>query len=57
MHPYVKIIETEFHKHHNLEQSIPMAAYLKNKFELLGIKTPKRKEIQKQLFVIYGYPN
>jgi len=56
MHPYVKIVETEFHKHHNLERSIPMAAYLKNKFELLGIKNPERKEIQKKIISEHGIP-
>ena len=33
-----------------------MAAYLKNKFKLLGIKTPERKSIQKQIIDKHGYP-
>jgi len=56
MHPFVQIVEKEFHKHHNLERSIPMAAYLKNHFELLGIKNPERKEIQKKVFAEQGIP-
>ena len=32
-----------------------MAAYLKNKFKLLGIKTPERKLIQKQIIDKHGY--
>ena len=28
--------------------AIPMKAYLKNKFDLLGIKSPKRREIYKE---------
>lgn len=42
--------------HNNLEQSTGMAAYLKNKFKLLGIKTPERKLIQKQIIGKHGYP-
>lgn len=57
MHPYVKIVETEFHKHHNLEQSVPMAKYMKNRFEYLGIKNPERKEIQKRVIAEHGIPS
>jgi len=32
-----------------------MAAYLKKKFKLLGIKTPERKLIQKQIIDKHGY--
>ena len=56
MHSFVIIAEREFHKHNNLEQSTAMAAYLKNKFNLLGIKTPERKLIQKQIIDKHGYP-
>ena len=56
MHSYVIIAEREFHKHNNLEQSTAMAAYLKNKFTFIGIKTPERKVIQKQIIDKHGYP-
>ncbi|MDW7695628.1 DNA alkylation repair protein [Flammeovirgaceae bacterium SG7u.111] len=33
-----------------------MESYLKNKFELYGIKSPARKEANKELFKTYGLP-
>ena len=54
MHAYVIIAEREFHKHNNLEKSTAMAAYLKNRFTFIGIKTPERKLIQKQIIDKHG---
>ena len=56
MHSYVIKAEREFHKHHNLEQSTAMTSYLKNRFTFIGIKTPERKLIQKQIIDKHGYP-
>lgn len=40
-------IKASFEKHANPENAIPMAKYMKNKFEFLGLKSPLRRELQK----------
>ena len=42
---YLIPLETEFKKHANPENAIPMRKYMLNKFEFLGINSPLRKEI------------
>lgn len=37
----------EFELNKNAEQAVVMSAYMKNKFEFYGIKSPERKEISK----------
>ncbi len=50
MKTYLKDIEEEFKKHSNPEIAAGQAAYMKNKFEFFGVKSPVRKEIQKLFF-------
>ena len=42
----VKLFETN----RNNENAIPMQKYMKNHFPFLGIKTPRRRELMKELF-------
>lgn len=44
-----KVIEL-FNKNKNIENAFSMKKYMRNQFEFLGIKTPIRREISKNLF-------
>ncbi len=50
MHPYVVSLKTLFEAHANPSQAAPMKKYMRDQFEFLGIKTPERRELQKQFF-------
>ncbi len=41
-------IINKFKEHRNEENSLAMKAYMKDRFEFLGIKSPLRKELQKE---------
>lgn len=45
----IDIINT-FREYEDKKQAISMAKYMKNQFVFLGIKTPKRRELQKDFF-------
>jgi 3-methyladenine DNA glycosylase AlkD len=47
MDDFIKKIELEFIKHADPEIAAEQKAYMKNRFEFYGIKTPVRREIQK----------
>jgi len=44
---YIQILKAEFQKAANPKISKEMAAYMRNQFAFLGIKTPERRNIQK----------
>ena len=50
------IIE-KFEANRNEEQAGPMAAYMKNHFSFLGIKSPLRKQLLKEQFAEYALPD
>ena len=45
-----------FHGHADKELAGPMSAYMKNKFSFLGIRSPLRKQLLKQVFAEYEMP-
>ncbi|MEQ8926002.1 MAG: DNA alkylation repair protein [Fulvivirga sp.] len=51
----------EFHKHFkdkgNREHAEPMSAYMKNRFEFLGIKQPQRKKLLAEFVQKHGLPD
>ncbi len=51
MSEFINILETEFEKNANPEIALGQKAYMKNKFEFYGIKTPVRRKIQKPFLV------
>ncbi len=51
MSEFINILETEFEKNTNPEIALGQKAYMKNKFEFYGIKTPVRRKIQKPFLV------
>ncbi len=54
MSDYLTILESEFQKKANAEIAAGQKAYMKNKSDFFGIKTPERREIQKP-FLIKSY--
>lgn len=46
---FVKNLIKVFQKHSNVENKLPMQAYMKHKFEFLGIKSPDRKLLLKDV--------
>jgi len=47
MNNYVDEVKKELTRHKNPDIAGPMKAYMKNKFEYLGIKSPERRELSK----------
>jgi 3-methyladenine DNA glycosylase AlkD len=47
MHSFIEPVHTAFQKHANAVNASDMKAYMLNKFEFFGIKTPERDEIVK----------
>ena len=52
---YKGIVE-KFEANRNEEQAGPMAAYMKNHFTFLGIKSPLLKQLLREFFVEYALP-
>ncbi len=53
---YIIPLIDEMRKNRNPEKAEPMEKYLKNRFILLGIQTPERKDIVKKYIKINGDP-
>lgn len=56
MHPYVKNLKSLFEQNADPAQAAPMKKYMRDQFEYLGIKTPERRELQKQFYEKHGLP-
>lgn len=56
MHTYLLPLISLFEAHADPAQAAPMKKYLRDQFEQLGIKTPKRHELQKQFYEQHGLP-
>ena len=52
----LKALQQQFITHAHVENSIGMAKYMKNQFQFYGIKTPLRRQLQKQLLKQMGLP-
>lgn len=50
MNTNISKLTSLFEKNRNAELAIPMQNYMKNHFVFLGIKSPTRKELEKQFF-------
>lgn len=55
-HPFLRPLQNKFEKAANPENAAPMKKYMLNQFEYLGIKSPDRKALQKELLKEIGYP-
>ncbi len=49
MHAYVQSLKNLFEQNAHPEQAGPMAAYMRNQFRYLGIKTPESALLQKKI--------
>lgn len=49
MHPFVKALQEHFTANQNPEKAEPMARYMKNHFPFLGIQTPERRQLLKDV--------
>ncbi|NOX46346.1 MAG: DNA alkylation repair protein [Chlorobi bacterium] len=47
MEDYIKTLEVEFARNANAEIALGQKAYMKNRFEFYGIKSPIRREVQR----------
>jgi len=56
MRPYLLPLLSLFEQHANPMQAAPMKKYMRDQFEYLGIKTPERRELQKQFYAEHGLP-
>ncbi|MCK6539366.1 MAG: DNA alkylation repair protein, partial [Anaerolineales bacterium] len=56
MHSYIVPLKALFEKHADPARAAPMRKYMRDQFEFLGIKTPERRELQKQFFEKHGLP-
>ena len=56
MQPYVDSIKSLFEKNANPAQAGPMKKYMREQFEYLGIKSPRFKELMKELIATHGKP-
>jgi len=57
MHSYVQKVKVIYESHRNPENAGPMKKYLKDQFELLGIKRPERDVLNKSFFVKVARPD
>ena len=56
MHPYIHPLKSSFQAQGNPTVARPMAAYMRNKFSYLGIKSPLRRQLEKKFIDEYGMP-
>lgn len=57
MHPFVKALQEHFTANQNPEKAEPMARYMKNHFPFLGIQTPERRQLLKDVIQIHNLPD
>ena len=55
-HPYTLALQTLFEQHADPAAAVPMAAYMRDQFAYLGIKTPQRAALLKQFYAEHGLP-
>ncbi|MEZ5347049.1 MAG: DNA alkylation repair protein [Pyrinomonadaceae bacterium] len=57
MHEYIKPLAEKFKESAVPENAPQMKAYMKDRFEFFGIKTPARKAISREFFSAHGIPD
>jgi 3-methyladenine DNA glycosylase AlkD len=55
-HPYLLPLLEQFAQHANPTQAAPMAAYMRDQFPFLGIKSPQRAELTRHFVAAHGLP-
>ena len=54
---YLDVVKYVFYQHRNPQNAGPMKAYMKHKFDFLGIKSPLRKELSAPFFLAQQRPS
>ncbi|WP_035097766.1 DNA alkylation repair protein [Anoxybacteroides tepidamans] len=54
--PYVHKLIQQLRAHHNQTNAESMKKYMRDQFEFIGIKTPKRRELLKEFITEHGLP-
>lgn len=54
---YLQQLVQQFRNHENKEDAEKMKAYMRNKFDFLGIKTPQRNKLLKAFIAEHGKPD
>ncbi len=57
MHPFVETLHQQFLAHQNSEKAEPMARYMKKHFPFLGIQTPKRRTLLRDVIQTHSLPD
>ncbi|MEY8350669.1 DNA alkylation repair protein [Bacillus cereus] len=57
MHPFVEALQKHFIAHQNPEKAEPMARYMKNHFPFLGIQTPERRQLLREVIQVHKLPD
>lgn len=57
MHPFVKALQQHFIAHQTPEKAEPMARYMKNHFPFLGIQTPERRKLLREVIQVHTLPD
>ena len=55
-HPYLLPLLAQFTQHADPAQAAPMAAYMRDQFPFLGIKSPQRAELTRHFVAAHGLP-
>ena len=56
MHPFVNALQQHFLAHQNPEKAEPMARYMKNHFPFLGIQSPERRKLLREVIQVHNLP-
>ena len=56
MHPYIEPLKSRFHANIDPAAAEPMAAYMRNKFPYLGIKSPLRRQLERDFIKENSFP-
>ena len=54
--PYLLSVKNAFAAHADVNNALPMKKYMKDKFEFLGIKSPERRELQREFLSKKKFP-
>lgn len=57
MHPYALGLQVTLTAHADPDEAAPMRAYMRDQFQFLGIKTPKRRDLIKLFIAVHRLPN
>ncbi|KEK25144.1 DNA alkylation repair protein [Bacillus gaemokensis] len=57
MHPFTEALKQHFLTHQNPEKAEPMTRYMKNHFPFLGIQSPERRTLLREVIQVHNLPD